>query len=331
MNLLGAILYDPAVAVTKSTAAALALTALDTANLRLAVTVPAHGMVTFRLRCVVQGATTFPQILLGVMNGATVVGRVAPRAVVGGTAAAATFMLCDAEFTATGLTPGATNFDAAYGVEVIVASFIKYGGPNNVTAGDAWGAFTFEAWDPRGDTAGTTTLLTRIPSALTITAGAVTVGTLPAAPADWITAAAVSAGAVTKIQSGLSTYAGGDTAGTTTLLARIPSALTITAGAVTVGTLPAAPADWITAAAVSSAAVTKIQAGLPSAILDFADGVETGVTPKGALRALLATMAGTATGGATPTITFSNPAGLVSRVAMTVDADGNRSGVVLTV
>jgi len=38
---------------------------------------------------------------------------------------------------------------------------------------------------------------------------------------DAISAASVSAAAVTKIQSGLSTYAGGDTAGTTTLLSRI--------------------------------------------------------------------------------------------------------------
>jgi hypothetical protein len=44
---------------------------------------------------------------------------------------------------------------------------------------------------------------------------------LPTAPTDWITSASVSAAAVTKIQSGLSTYAGGDTSGTTTLLTRV--------------------------------------------------------------------------------------------------------------
>ena len=44
---------------------------------------------------------------------------------------------------------------------------------------------------------------------------------LPSAPTDWITSASVSAAAVSKIQSGLSTYAGGDTSGTTTLLTRI--------------------------------------------------------------------------------------------------------------
>jgi hypothetical protein len=45
--------------------------------------------------------------------------------------------------------------------------------------------------------------------------------TLPALPADWISAASVSSAAVTKIQSGLSTYSGGDTSGTSTLLLRL--------------------------------------------------------------------------------------------------------------
>jgi hypothetical protein len=48
---------------------------------------------------------------------------------------------------------------------------------------------------------------------------------LPAVPTDWLTAAGVKADAVTKIQSGLSTYAGADTAGTTTLLTRLTAAI----------------------------------------------------------------------------------------------------------
>ncbi len=50
-----------------------------------------------------------------------------------------------------------------------------------------------------------------------------TLTTLPAITTDWISAAGVSAAAVTKIQSGLSTYAGTDTSGTTTLLDRLTS------------------------------------------------------------------------------------------------------------
>lgn len=43
-------------------------------------------------------------------------------------------------------------------------------------------------------------------------------------------------GAITALAGAVSTYAGGDTAGTTTLLTRLPSAISLTAGAVTVGT-----------------------------------------------------------------------------------------------
>lgn len=153
MNLLKAALYDPAGAVSKATSSLLAMTAFDTTNLRLAITVPAHGMVKFILRCTITGATTFPTILLGVMNGATVIGRVSPLYFPGTANAATQDCTCVAEFTATGLTPGAMNVDAAYGVEVVVAATnVKYGGPNNTTTNDAWGGFAFEAWDPQPQT-----------------------------------------------------------------------------------------------------------------------------------------------------------------------------------
>jgi|GEM_PF-1307413 len=43
-------------------------------------------------------------------------------------------------------------------------------------------------------------------------------------------------GAITALAGAVSTYAGGDTAGTTTLLTRLPSAISLSSGAVTVGT-----------------------------------------------------------------------------------------------
>ena len=150
MNLLGAKLYDPAVAVSKATSSLIAMTAFDTTNLRLAVTVPAHGFVRFRLTCNLSGATTMPQVMLGVLNGATVVGRVVPQGSLPGTAVATTNVPLVAEFTVAGLTPGAANFDAAYAVETVVASTnIHYGGPNDTSANNAWGGFSFEAWDPQ--------------------------------------------------------------------------------------------------------------------------------------------------------------------------------------
>ena len=55
-----------------------------------------------------------------------------------------------ADFVIPGLTPGPAVWDAAYAVEVVVASTgLKYGGPNNATANDAFGGFSFEIYDPK--------------------------------------------------------------------------------------------------------------------------------------------------------------------------------------
>jgi len=150
MQLLDAKLYDPSVSVSKSTASLLAMTAIDTTNLRITFTIPSHGFVRVRLKSIVHGATTFPSILLGVMNGAAVVGRVAPLQSLGNTAVATAMVSVEADFVVAGLTPGSVSWDAAYGVETVIASTgLKYGGPNNTTANDAFGAFVFEVWDPK--------------------------------------------------------------------------------------------------------------------------------------------------------------------------------------
>lgn len=148
MSLIVAANYDPGTAVSKVTTAALAMTAFDTTNLRLVFNVPASGNVLVRIQCPLHGATTFPQTLLGVLEGSTVIHRQAPMVVLSGTALATTFAVAEAQFVVTGLTPGAAkSWDAAYGVETLVASTgYKYGGPNNTTANDAWGAFVFEVW-----------------------------------------------------------------------------------------------------------------------------------------------------------------------------------------
>jgi len=147
-TLLVAANYDPAGAVSKATSSLLAMTALDTTNLRLVFNAPASGKVLVRLKTSVVGATTYPQIMLGVLDGATVKGRSTP---IGGltTAASATLpMTVESQFIVSGLTPSTQyTWDAAYGVELVVASTnIKYGGPNDATGNDAWGAFVFEIW-----------------------------------------------------------------------------------------------------------------------------------------------------------------------------------------
>lgn len=149
MTVLGALAYNPAVVGTKSTAAPLALTAIDTINARLTVTVPASGRLWVEMIGTLHGAATFPQILLGVLDGATVRGSVAPEGRMNGNAAATTLLTVRAWFPITGLTPAASiTLDAAYGVETAVAATgFKYGGPNNATANDAFGAFVYGIHD----------------------------------------------------------------------------------------------------------------------------------------------------------------------------------------
>ncbi len=142
-------LYDPAVAVSKATTALLAMTALDTVNLRNTFTVPTNGRALVRMRGVLHGATTAPQVLLGVLEGATVMGRQAPSGHVPGTQVATTLTVVEALFVVAGLVAGnILSWDAAYGVETVVAGTgLKYGGPDNSTANNAFGGFLFEIWD----------------------------------------------------------------------------------------------------------------------------------------------------------------------------------------
>jgi len=148
VSLLFGTCYDPATAVSKATTALLAMTAIDTTNLRANFTVPANGSVMVRMAATLHGATSFPQILLGVLNGASVVKRVSPAGLINGTALATTFLTVEALFAVTGLTAAsAATWDAAYGVETLVASTgLKYGGPNDAVADNAWGGFVFEIW-----------------------------------------------------------------------------------------------------------------------------------------------------------------------------------------
>ena len=147
MALLAGVNYDPAVAVQKSLTSRLAMTAFDTANLRLSFTAPANGNVMVRIRCTVDGATTFPTILLGILSGASVVARQSPVGAICGTAVATTQVVAEALFTLTGLSGGYT-WDAAYGCEILLSgTTINYGGPNNASGDNAWGGLQFEIWE----------------------------------------------------------------------------------------------------------------------------------------------------------------------------------------
>jgi hypothetical protein len=149
MALLAGTLYDPAVAVSQATSALLAMTAFDTTNLRLNFTVPSNGSVLVRLSTVIHGGTAAPTVLLGVLQGSTVKGRKAPTGMLyTATGVATQAYAIESIFPVTGLTPSANlTWDAAYSVETLGASTaIKYGGPDNATANDAFGGFCFEIW-----------------------------------------------------------------------------------------------------------------------------------------------------------------------------------------
>lgn len=148
MSIISSINYDPAASVSKSTATLLAMTALDTTNLRITFTAP-QSRVLVRLQGVITGATTWPQVLFGVLDGATVVARIVPKMTINGTSLATTLGVAEVLFTVSGLTPGNSyTWDAAYGVDLAVASTnIRYGGPDNATESDAFGAFVFEVWN----------------------------------------------------------------------------------------------------------------------------------------------------------------------------------------
>lgn len=145
MGLLAHATYDPAVAVSKSTAALQAMTALDTTNLRVTFT-PATTKVLVRLCGTLHGATTVPSILLGVLQGAAVIAKVAPM-LGGGNVAATSLIRAEAIFAVTVAAGTPLTWDAAMSVETLVAATgLKYGGPNNAVANDAFGAFSFEVW-----------------------------------------------------------------------------------------------------------------------------------------------------------------------------------------
>lgn len=157
-----------------------------------------------------------------------------------------------------------------------------------------------------------------------------------------------------------STYAGGDTSGTTTLLSRLTAlraglldnldatissrlaSASYTApdntdiGAIKTQTDKLAftgslvnaqakglDADVITSSALAASAVNEIVAGLLAGV------VEGTITVQQALMLVDAVLAGKASGGATTTMRYRNPADTKNRVTATVDADGNRSAVTL--
>lgn len=171
MSLLAGVAYDPAVAVTKATSSRLKMTALDTTNLRLTFTAPANGTVLVRLKGQTVGATTFPRVQLGILDSTTIRGRMSPFGSLPA-GVATSHMAQEVSYLVTGLTPGNSyTWDAAYGVDILLASTnLAYGGPNDNSGADAYGAFVYEIWSTENLLAGTmydpTTAVTAVTTSL---------------------------------------------------------------------------------------------------------------------------------------------------------------------
>lgn len=147
-GLLASAAYDPGTAVSFSTSTTSSLAAIDTTNLRVTFTAPGSGNVCVRARATTSGAATYPTILLGVLEGSTSMARSATM----GTpfAAGATYSLAQEMYVpVTGLGAGSHTWDLSYATQVAVSgSHIIAGGPNDATGADAWGAITFDVFDP---------------------------------------------------------------------------------------------------------------------------------------------------------------------------------------
>lgn len=103
----------------------------------------------------------------------------------------------------------------------------------------------------------------------------------------------------------------------------IPTVTTLT-------NLPAITENWLTAAGVKADAVTKIQAGLATPTSVLAATVEGTYSVQEVLRIMVSALAGKVSGGGTTTITFRDLSDTLNMIAATVDANGNRSGVTIT-
>lgn len=152
VNLLGAVLYDPATAQTKATTANRAMTAMDTTNTRITFTTAASGpgstSVWYRFRSQYHGNINIPATLMGVLDGATVRARRPPVKAAPQTSAASSCEAHEASGIIKNLTPSTTyTFDAATAVQVASGGGgYKMGGPDNATTNDAFGATCFEIW-----------------------------------------------------------------------------------------------------------------------------------------------------------------------------------------
>lgn len=185
-----------------------------------------------------------------------------------------------------------------------------------------------------------------------ITAGTITTVTnltnLPTMPTDWLTAAGLKADAVTEIQSGLATAAAlaaiqADLDNPNQYKADV-SGLATQASVNAIPTTPLLAANYTAPDNAGIAAILEDTGTIiPATLAGLATSAEVGAitmldevvvgsyTVQDILKILAAKMVGKATGGGTATITYHGVDDTSDVIIETVDSNGNRSAVTLTV
>lgn len=139
---------DPTTAVVKATTATAAMAKIDAStSLSATFTAPASGNVWWRLHTVYSGSSgTLPGLLLGIMESTTVVARQNPVITVGQSSLASSGWVLEASGVVTGVSAGSHTWDAAFSVQDAssASGALKYGGPNNASGANAWGASFLE-------------------------------------------------------------------------------------------------------------------------------------------------------------------------------------------
>ena len=291
MNLLGAKLYDPTAAASFALTTATNLVALDTANLRLNVTIPSHGYLRVRQACAVTGGTAnVPGALLGVTIAGTSIGRVIPVMSVQGTSAAATsWNGVHADYTIVTTYTGAQNLDAAAACQVPVAgSALRWGGPNTTGTGtNAYGGFVYEIWDPRP-------LPTAVPGAaggvFIAGANALTTATFVGNISGNVTGTLGTCGVVsgaTVTGGTIGIVAGGTIGAVTGSVNSVTSAVVVSAGTVgivqggTIGAVTGSVNSVTTPVTVSGGTLGIVQNGTIGAVTGAVGSVTNAVTVSG--------------------------------------------------
>jgi hypothetical protein len=148
---LGGTVYDPSTAGALTLTADTAMADCDATNLALTITAPASQNIWWRARVVYTGASsTVGSCLLGIREGSSLVGgtRQGPRRSIAESMLASSATVLEASGFITGISAGSHTYKLAAGTQLAASAggALKWGGPNNTTANDAWGGALFEIW-----------------------------------------------------------------------------------------------------------------------------------------------------------------------------------------